>query len=363
MTKVLLDCRMAYWSGVGRYSRGLVRGLANQGDLSLCLVTAVGDAPILDGPERATIREAAAHPFSARGMLELGTIARQESPDVLHCLHFPTPIGSRVPLVVTLHDLTPLIVPGTMPSRVARAVYRSLNKRAVRLADQIVTPSQATANDIARLLGASADATTVIPEAADDFLAGGVSAPPALLPAGARFVLSMGNTKPHKDIPCLLASFVAVTEARPDVWLLLVGEDQPGYLDAHVKGEARKRVRFTGRVDDRQLRGLYAAATAFAFPSRYEGFGLPPLEAMSFGTPVVVANAASLPEVVGDAALLVAPGDADALAAQLARVLDDATLRSELSDKGRARAAEFTWAKAGERTAAVYEKALSTARR
>lgn len=353
---------MADWSGVGRYTRGLVRALADLEGLSLSLVTASGDDPILTRSEGVAILEAAQHPFSIRGMRELSGIVEQERADLLHCLHFPTPWRTDVPLVVTLHDLTPLVVPASMPSALRRAVYRKLNARAVRLADRVIVPSDATARDVVRLFSASHGKTTVIPEAADDFSAGEIGdLPQGLISNRVHYVLSMGNTKAHKDLPCLLAAFQAVGETRPDVSLLLVGEEPPGYLDAHLTGETRGRVRFTGRVDDAQLRALYAAASVLAFPSRYEGFGLPPLEAMSFGTPVIVANAASLPEVVGDAALLFPPGDTQALASHLARMLDDAGLRWQLGKRGQARAAEFSWARTARKTADVYEEVLSSA--
>ncbi len=132
----------------------------------------------------------------------------------------------------------------------------------------------------------------------------------------------MGNTKPHKDLPTLFSAFERIAAGDSEIVLLLVGEGDDAYLDAHVAAACRSRVRFTGRVSDPELRALYAGAAAFAFPSRYEGFGLPPLEAMSFGTPVVVARAASLPEVVGDAALMFEPGDADGLASALQAVLE-----------------------------------------
>ncbi len=362
MAAVILDCRMAQWSGVGRYTRGLVRALAAIDGLSLILVTARGDEPILARSPSVTVLEADRHPFSARGMLELGGIVDHARADLLHCLHFPTPWRTHVPMVVTLHDLTPLVVPASMPSTLRRAVYRSLNARAVRGAGQVIVPSDSTARDVERLLGAPLGQMRVIPEAADDFAAGEVGdLPQGLINDRARYVLSMGNTKAHKDLPCLLAAFQRVLETRPDVHLLLVGEEPSGYLDAHLTGDARSRVRFTGRVDDPQLRALYKSASVFAFPSRYEGFGLPPLEAMSFGSPVLAAKAASLPEVVGDAAVLFPPGDADALASELARMLDDAESRRVLGEKGRARAAEFTWARTARQTVDVYTEVLLSA--
>jgi glycosyltransferase involved in cell wall biosynthesis len=174
-------------------------------------------------------------------------------------------------------------------------------------------------------------------------------------------VLSMGNTKPHKDLETLLWAFVRISPVRPDLRLLLVGAEPPGYLDDALRSapaEASKRVRFTGTVSDDELRGLYGRASVFAFPSRAEGFGLPVLEAMAFGVPVVCARAASLPEVAGDAALLFTPGDTIALADAVSRVLASADLRERLVVGGRERAAGFSWKRTAAMTVAVYGQAL-----
>ena len=330
---------------------------------------------------------AAAHPFGVRGAFELGRLARKTKPDVVHCPHFPTPAPVRGPLVVTLHDLTPLLVPGVMPSTARRAVYRAWNARAARLAGRIIVPSRATAADVTRLFPAARGKLAVTAEAADDFAAGAAAnlAGPLADLVARPYVLAIGNTKPHKDLTTLLRALAQMAPARPDLRLLLVGAEPPGYLGAPRAGappgaapaappgvpprvplgvppgvppEVRARVVFTGRVSDAELRALYAGASAFVFPSRYEGFGLPPLEAMAFGAPVVCADAASLPEVVGDAALLFPSGDAAALAAALFRLLDDPALRERLAQAGRERAAQFTWQRTAAATVAVYREAL-----
>jgi len=365
--RVLLDCRMASWSGVGRYTTGLARALAARDDVELVQVCAAGEAPPVARGPGAEVAVASAHPFGVRGALELGRLARQAKPDLVHCPHFPTPMPVRGPLVVTLHDLTPLLVPGAMPSGARRLVYRAGNARAARLASRIIVPSRATAADVTRLFAVARGKLAVTAEAADDFASGpsgpligalaDLAAPP--------YLLSMGNTKPHKDLPTLLRAFAQLAPARPELRLLLVGADPPGYLAAALAGapageapDVRASVAFTGPVTDAELRKLYAGASAFVFPSRYEGFGLPPLEAMALGAPVVCADAASLPEVVGDAALLFPAGDAAALARTLARVLDDLALRERLSQAGRKRAAQFTWQRTAAATVAVYHEAL-----
>jgi len=355
--RVLLDCRMASWSGIGRYSTGLARSLARMDGVEIIQVVEAGDtAPV---PEAESI-PAHKHAFYPTGGLELGSIVRSVKPDLTHCLHVPTPLPARHPLVVTIHDLTPLIVPAVMPSEIRRAAYRIWNFRASGEADRILANSNATKCDILRYFPHASGIVSVVPHAADDFaLIEATPVPGSIAGDGAPYLLSMGNTKPNKDLPTLLRAFAKLHAMRPELRLLLVGRDHPGYAAAILgEGPAAARVAFTGHVPDGVLRSLYAGAAAFVFPSRYEGFGLPPLEAMISGTPVVCSDAASLPEVVGDAALLFPAGDVDVAAGQIARVLDDAALRASLIAAGAARAATFTWERTASQTMAAYRDVL-----
>lgn len=367
--RVLLDCRMATWTGVGRYTTGLARALARIEEVELVQVTAAGEqppvAPCAHADEAAGIRavprsvSASKHPFSPGGGRELALIARDVAPDVTHCVHFPTPLPAPHPLVVTMHDLAPLLVPGVMPSAIRRVAYRWWNRRAVRVADHIITDATFTVGEIERVFPSAAGRITAIPLGVDDFAAGpiGPLPEPQVAMAGTPYLLSMGSTRSHKDLPTLLSAFAAIAPERPDLWLLLVGADEPGYLARALADAApavRERVAFTGRVDDGTLRTLMAGARAFVFPSRYEGFGLPPLEAMALGTPAVVADAASLGEAVGDGALTFTPGDAARLAVLLAVLLADAGLHERTSAAGLVRARELTWARTAAATMAVY---------
>ena len=172
----------------------------------------------------------------------------------------------------------------------------------------------------------------------------------------------MGSTRPHKDLPTLLRAFARLAPAHPDLRLLLVGATDLAFVDSTLAGEpaeVRHRVLFTGRVEDPALRTLYAGAEVFVFPSRYEGFGLPPLEAMEMGAPVVVADAASLPEVVGDGALLFPPGDVAACAAAIQSVLTEPELRERLITAGYERAGGFSWAYTAEMTVAAYHEVVA----
>jgi glycosyltransferase involved in cell wall biosynthesis len=343
---------MASWSGVGRYTVGLVRALAARGDLDV--VQVVAEKGLV--PADAATIVARHHPFTPSGAVELGALVRRSGCDLTHCLHFPVPAPKSAPCVVTLHDLSPLVVDGLMPSGVRRLAYRAMNQRAVKVADEILTVSEHSASDIVRVLGVPAERVTVAPNAADDFSSGAVGPVPAFV-GDKRYILSMGNTKPHKDLPTLLRAFAAMDAA--DMLLVLVGKD-PGDYASRVLGDdsAASRVLFTGPVSDEELRALYAGATVFAFPSRYEGFGLPPLEAMSFGTPVVVARAASLPEVVGEAGLYAEAGDVRGFAEAISRVVSDRALAEDLGRRGLAQAGKFSWSHSAEKTVAVYRRVL-----
>lgn len=357
--RVLLDCRMSAWSGVGRYTRGIVRALARTDGVEIVQVVGHTGEPPVPGAETV---HADAHPFSPGGVRQLAHIVRKTVPDVTHCLHFPTPLPVSHPLVVTLHDLSPLLVPGVMVSPWRRYVFRAGVRRALTTADRVIAISSHTASDLRAEVPAAASKLRIVLEAADDFTAGPVVPLPEGLraKAGERYVLSMGNTRPHKDLPTLLRAFERISASHPDVRLLLVGPDAAGYIESVLDdADVAARVHFTGPVDDDVLRGLYAGAAVFAFPSRYEGFGLPPLEAMGLGAPVVCSDAASLPEVVGDAALTVPAGDVAAMARAMAQVLDDAATAEDLRARGRSRAATFSWDRAARETLAVYKEAIS----
>jgi glycosyltransferase involved in cell wall biosynthesis len=362
MIRVALDMRMASWTGVGRYSVGLARALARRDDIEPVLLIAHGESvpEVLCDCERHHVQ---GHPFAPTGAYALAKAIVRVAPDLTHCLHFPVPLPATHPLVVTVHDLTPLLVPGVMRSAVRRMVFRGSVRRAVQVADRVITPSRFTHDDIASMFPALADNGRVTLEGADDFADGPLAALEGRFEqiTVERYVLSMGSTRPHKDLPTLLAAFVPLAAAHPELRLVLAGAGDDAYLDTHLAGasdDIRARVAFSGRTTDAQLRSLYANAAVFAFPSRYEGFGLPPLEAMALGAPVVTTTAASLPEVTGDAALLVEPGDHEGFTAAIGRVLDDATERERLIAAGYARAAQLTWDAAAERTADVYREVL-----
>jgi glycosyltransferase involved in cell wall biosynthesis len=175
------------------------------------------------------------------------------------------------------------------------------------------------------------------------------------------FVLYAGNIKPHKNLERLIEAFHLLRQdaSMKDVQLLIIGDEISKYATlrrAVHRHKLHKHVRFFGFVSDQTLAALYRLANVFVFPSLYEGFGLPPLEAMASGTPVITSNVSSLPEVVGDAALMIDPYEPAAIAEAMQRVLTDADLRADLSRRGLARAREFSWERSVAKTWGVYQQ-------
>src|SRR5918911_1362477 len=243
--------------------------------------------------------------------------------DLLYAPYFSLPLVAGGRTVVTVHDLIPLLLPEYAPSVGLKAYFR-LVSAATRHADAVVTDSHHSAGDITRLLG-------VPPE---------------------RFILYMGGIDPRKNVGVLLRAHRAVRErghrALPLVIVAPRGRLPTRWERCDPRAEAARLavasdVLFLDQVPDADKPALYAAATAFAWPSRYEGFGLPPLEAMASGTPVLCSTSSSLPEVTGDAALGLDPDDVDSWAEGFVRMAQDEPLRAHLAAKGRLQAAAFTW--------------------
>ncbi len=279
--------------------------------------------------------------------------------DLLHGPDFVVPRRRRCPAVITIHDLAFLRYPQILTAA-SRRHYRQAARLAVE-AECVIVDSACTAADVERRLGVPAARVRVVhlaptPLAVPD--AAGVAAVRARYELDGPFLLYVGTLEPRKNLRALLRAFARLGPAEP-ARLVLAGPR--GWLDAPVVAEADRlgdRVRRLGPVPAVDLSALYGAATAFVFPSLYEGFGLPPLEAMSVGTPVVAAHASCLPEVLGDAALLVAPEDEAALAEALRAVLGDAALRADLAARGRVRAARYSWERTAAATLVVYREVV-----
>lgn len=286
--------------------------------------------------------------------------------DVVHGTNFVVP-PARAATVVTVHDLSPLHFPGSS-SPAARA-YPDLVRAAVRRGTWVHADSAFVGQEVVDLLEAPPERVRVVhlgvgnapggtaplsAEALLEVLAG-------LLPDWVTsYVLAMSRVEPRKDFPGLVGAFGHLAARHPGLALVLAGPDGVGsdeLAQAIAASPARDRVVRLGWVNDRQRDALLQAATVFAYPSRYEGFGLPPLQAMAAGTPVVATRCGALEEILGDAARLVDVGDQDGLAEAIEQLVDDPGARRQLSGRGLARAALFTWEACADGLVALYGEA------
>jgi glycosyltransferase involved in cell wall biosynthesis len=276
--------------------------------------------------------------------------------DLVHATSAAVPPARGRPLVATVHDLGFRHYPDAYPAAGRRYHHRSARIVAAEAA-RVLVPSEATARDLAELYAVDRGRVTIVPL--------GVQ-PPAqpdhrvaaklLHDLGVRgpFLLAVGTLEPRKNLPRLLAAFGQVTDELPDHWLVVVGP--VGWGPKLRPTWESVRVKLAGPVGDATLHALYEKADGLAYPSLYEGFGLPVLEAMAHGTPVLTSDRSSLPEVAGDAALLVDPLDAGAIAKGLHRLVADTDLRERLAAAGPRRAATFTWRATAAATWATYRE-------
>jgi glycosyltransferase involved in cell wall biosynthesis len=255
---------------------------------------------------------------------------------------------TRIPTAVVVYDLVPFVEGAQAQSRAAR-IERATIGPALRRAGALLCISEATRHDLLAHRPAVAARAHVTPLAADASFAEQVQQPghPALT---RRYVLAVGTLEPRKNLERLIGAWRRLpAPLREGRTLALVGPR--GWDDAPILAAARAAgAQLLGSVSDAELRALYAGADAFVYPSLYEGFGLPVLEAMAAGAPVLTSNVSSLPEVAGDAALLVDPRDEAAIASGLERLLVDVALAERLRSAGRVRAAEFSWARTARET-------------
>lgn len=363
-----IDARPLVWyrgTGIGSYTRDLLAYLpaAAAGGAERYLVLWPEDAP---APRLAPGWAAVPMPRRReRERLMLSQWLARESVDVYHApqngMRAPGDLG-RTKLVITVHDLIPLVLPETVRHGYCRRFLREVPD-AVERASAVITVSCHTASDISRLLGARPDRLRVVPAAPD----------PALRPVAAGsarqlirtkygvdepYILYVGGLNPRKNVADLIYAYSKVCRGLwPELVLVIAGESlrhgPPLRELVHALGIERY-VHWPGHVADADLAALYSAAEFLVYPSLYEGFGLPPIEAMACGTPVLCSDAASLPEVVGRAAVTVPSGDVTALAAAIGKLAGDPDLRGRLGRRGIRRARRFSWPDAAAAIRQVY---------
>ncbi len=374
--KILFDCRMLFMSGIGRYIRDILAYLPKlAGDTQLVLV---GDPEQIRDflgrqPElrkiinrvthfRAPIYSMAEH---VHGSLLLNRFRRQI--DLFHFPHYNVPWMEPENSVVTVHDLIHFHFPeyyGGVKVKLAKGVLEN----AVKKASRIIVDSQATANDLVQMFPGMNEKVRIIHIGVSEFFG---PQPVETVDAFKKqqnlgqYLLYVGNRKPHKNLERLLKAYAGLKTKFPALQLVIVGKrfDEQDEVTRLIKELRLENVVEIERASDNEILHLYCGAEALVLPSLYEGFGLPPLEAMACGTPVVVSNTSSVPEVVGEAGVYVDPYNVVDITRGVYQVLTDQNLRHHLREKGLVQARLFTWEKTTRQTLEVYQEVVERPRK
>ena len=371
--RIGIDVRKLHDYGIGTYVRNLLTHLDRlDHETEYVLLCQPADRELADGlgDNFRTVTQPAG-PYSISEQIRIPIQLTRERIDLFHAPHYTLPALTPCRSIVTIHDCIHLRFPQYLPSRFAYRYARAMFWSATHRCDCILTVSETSKRDILSFFDVPAEKIVVIPNAIEDRY---WTRPPdeAIRKVRERyqlhapFLLYAGNIKPHKNLERLLDAFYRVRQRGfKDVTLLIIGDEITRYVKlrrAVHRYQLHRHVRFLGFVPGETLQILYHLAAAFVFPSLYEGFGLPPLEAMASGTPVVTSNVSALPEVVGDAAMLVDPEQADSIADGVIRVLSDEPLRADLVRKGLARARQFSWDRSVRRTWDIYGRFADASR-
>jgi glycosyltransferase involved in cell wall biosynthesis len=372
--KITIDIRRMTEFGVGTYIRNVVRTLARLDRESKYFLIGSADKVAECGalPPNFHAVALAGGDDTLKGNLDFRAIVRRLQCDVVHIPHlFWIPRGLGCPYVLTVHDLLEHMYGSRDASSLRRSLYFYLTRRVLRKAARVIAVSQFTKNEIEKLLAIPDARIEVVYNAIDErFLRGhATEADRALIAQRYQvnypFLLYAGAIRPHKNVVRIIEAFSALkSELKkerqyPDLKLIIIGDDlssHPRLRRTVVRGGVQNDVRFLGFVPIEVLRIFYDVAKIFVFPSLYEGFGLPPLEAMAHGTPVVTSNTSSLPEVAGNAALLVNPENVFEIRRGLQRVLLDSALREQMKQRGYEQAQRFSWTTSVSRILEIYRE-------
>jgi glycosyltransferase involved in cell wall biosynthesis len=378
--KIAIDIRRMSEFGVGTYIRNLVRALGRldqESEYSL-----IGPPEKVQGidslpPNFQTVPTIAAD-RTLRGYREFRAALKKLNCDLVHIPNlFSVPRALPCRYVMTVHDMQEHMSRARQPGGFWGNWHLQMTRRVLRGATRIFAVSQFTRTEIQKLFDISGARVEVVYNAIDErFLRGHASMADRELIAqryqvNYPFLLYAGRISPHKNVVRMIEAFSALkaelekTQAYPDLKLIIIGDDLSGNPDLRrtvVRSGVQNDVRFLGFVPIETLRIFYDAAKIFVFPSLYEGFGLPPLEAMAHGTPVVASNVSSLPEVVGNAAVLVNPENVFEIMRALHRVLTDQPLRDRMKERGYEQVSRFSWDASVRRVLDVYRQVADRGR-
>jgi glycosyltransferase involved in cell wall biosynthesis len=368
--RIAIDVRKINDFGIGTYLRNLIRHLTRfDSKNEYYLLCYPQDAELLQSLSTTHHLQFVAAPnYSLSEHWSIPLALRRIDADLFHAPHYVLPALVPCPSVVTVHDVIHLLFPQYLPSRFASHYARAMIRSAVSRARLVMTVSRASKKDLLGFFDIDESKILVIPNGIDSSMTRELTREEIervkqRFQLTGRNALFVGNIKPHKNVERLIAAMALLRRdpAFSDVTLIVVGDDISKYPSLRRRVEEhglRSHVRFFGFVPEMTLVALYRAAEIFVFPSLYEGFGFPPLEAMANGTPVVTSKISSLPEVVGEAALTVDPYSTEEIAFAMKTLLGDEALRARLSASGRERARLFSWEKAVSQIHAAYMRAL-----
>ena len=350
-------------SGVGGYTRRLLDALVAGADPSIerLLVLSNRPVPIEPGPRVEIHAQGRLGPRALWMQLELPRLLGRLRPDLVHFTNYMAPLSIRVPYVVSFHDLTLRLLPHLHTLK-KRLLTSALLPRVARGARLVLTPSESSSSDVVQLLGVEPARVRTIPYAAAATFRPVAEGAAALAARGVRgpYLLHVGTLEPRKNLPLALRAFARIAGRFPDTTFVVAGPrgwDHGAARREAVRSGLTSRAVFLGYVPEEELPRLYSHAAALVYPSLYEGFGLPVVEAMACGAPVLTSLSSSLAEIAAGAAVLVDPQNEAALAAAMAALLSDEGLRVELREKGFRRAASWSWRRTAERTVEAYREA------
>ena len=363
--RIGIDCRMLGYSGIGRYIQVLIKGIVNSPDKHEYIL--LGNEEKLSDFRKTNlvhIKKATSPVYSFYEQLEMPLAARGLS--LLHVPHYNVPVFYDGRLIVTIHDIIPILFPQFLSSQRARWYARFILRTAVKKASLIIAGSENTKKDLIKHLNVPEEKIRVIyqgvgPEFKKIKDAISLHGCKKRYSLPDKFILFVGNIRPHKNVYNLVKAFLELRSARKIPHkLVLVGKKDLRFPEIrelfNLIEKNKEDIIYLGEIREEDLIPIYNLSDLFVFPSLYEGFGFPPLEAMACGVAVIAMRSSSLPEVVGDGGMLIDPDEPGALVNAIEKVLADESLKEELSKRGIERSSGFSWNKTVIETLKVYEQ-------
>jgi glycosyltransferase involved in cell wall biosynthesis len=359
--------------GAGNYIIQLIRALA-KADINAQLVIfaqkkspALIDLPVESSIEWRIVKDMSPGSRMIWEQSRLPALVHNTNLDLLHSLHYTRPLRLSCASVVTFHDMTFFLFP-QLHTRARRLFFPTAMRTSARQADAIITVSESTRQDAIRLLSIDPGKVFTTQLGVDPTFRpindiGEMDDVAAKYDLHENFILYLGTIEPRKNLPVLIRAFRQLVDSGSKHKLVLVGKYGWMYkevLDLVDDLDLENMVRFTGYIPQEELPLVYNLASLFVYPTKYEGFGLPALEAMACGVPVITTKIASLPEIVGDAGILIPSNNIEELFNAMSRVLEDQALREKLTSDGQLRAKKFSWERTAQLTWQVYQQVMKS---